>query len=88
MRIHVLREHAGGERRVAATPETVRKLTALGAQVSVEPGAGLSSFIADEAYCGAGAVLAERANALSEAHALLCVQPPEPSSLAGARPGS
>jgi NAD(P) transhydrogenase subunit alpha len=38
IRIAVLRERAAGETRVAATPETVRKLVALGAQVAVEAG--------------------------------------------------
>ena len=40
MKIGVLKETAAGERRVAATPETVKKLAALGAQVSIEAGAG------------------------------------------------
>ena len=40
MRIAVLKERAAGERRVAATPETVRKFAALGAAVAVEAGAG------------------------------------------------
>ena len=40
LRIAVIEESAFGETRVAATPETVRKLTALGAQLVVEQGAG------------------------------------------------
>jgi NAD(P) transhydrogenase subunit alpha len=39
-RVAVLREQAAGEHRVAATPETVKKLIALGASVAVEAGAG------------------------------------------------
>mgnify|MGYP006200620225 CR=1 FL=1 len=40
MKIAVLKEMAAGERRVAATPETVKKFAALGATVAVEAGAG------------------------------------------------
>ena len=40
LRIAVLRETAADEARVAATPETVKKLTALGATLAVERGAG------------------------------------------------
>jgi NAD(P) transhydrogenase subunit alpha len=39
VKIAVLRETAAGERRVAATPETVKKFVALGAEVAVEAGA-------------------------------------------------
>ena len=50
MRIAVLKERAAGENRVAATPETVKKFTALGATVAVEAGAGAGASIPDEAY--------------------------------------
>jgi H+-translocating NAD(P) transhydrogenase subunit alpha len=58
-RIAVLRERAQGERRVAATPETVRKLIALGAEVAVETGAGEGASIADADYAAAGATLCD-----------------------------
>ena len=45
VRIAVLRERADGERRVAATPETVKKFIALGATVAVEAGAGAAASI-------------------------------------------
>ena len=54
----VLKEVAAGEKRVAATPETVKKLVATGAQVRVEPGAGLGAGVTDAAYVAAGAQLA------------------------------
>lgn len=54
VQVLVLKEHAAGERRVAATPETVRKLVALGASVWIEPGAGCASSMADAAYLQAG----------------------------------
>jgi H+-translocating NAD(P) transhydrogenase subunit alpha len=82
-RIAVLRESTGGERRVAATPETVRKLIALGATVTVESGAGLAASIADEAYIAAGASIAA-AGAASGAEIILAVQGPDPATLAGA----
>lgn len=58
MRLAVLKERAAAETRVAATPETVRKLAALGLTVAVEAGAGASSSIPDADYQAAGAELA------------------------------
>ena len=55
MKIAVLREAEAGERRVSATPETVKKYIALGAAVSVEAGAGEGASIADADYAEAGA---------------------------------
>ncbi len=48
-------ESAPGETRVAATPETVRRLTGLGYEVVVETGAGTAAGFTDEAYAQAGA---------------------------------
>ncbi|MBB4130714.1 NAD(P) transhydrogenase subunit alpha [Xanthomonas sp. 3075] len=75
VQVLVLREHAAGERRVAATPETVKKLVALGASVWIEPGAGCASSMADAAYVQAGAQLAT-AQTLAQAEVLLSVQAP------------
>ena len=58
VQVLVLKESAAGEKRVAATPETVKKLAAAGAQVAVESGAGLGAGITDQAYLDAGAQLA------------------------------
>lgn len=79
MQIAVLTERAAGETRVAASPDSVRKLIALGAQVSVERGAGLSSAISDEAFAEAGAILSDDTDALlaSQNLMLLCVRKPE-----------
>ena len=55
MRVGIVRESRAGERRVAATPETVATLTALGLEVIVEAGAGVESGFADDAYETAGA---------------------------------
>lgn len=77
MKAAVLKETQAGERRVAATPDSVAKLKKLGLAVAVEPGAGLLSSIADSAYEAAGATLSPNpAFALTDASMLLCVQPP------------
>jgi NAD(P) transhydrogenase subunit alpha len=88
VKLAVLKETAEGERRVAATPETVKKFIALGATVSVEKGAGLSASIADGDYEAAGATLTERSGAIDGAEAVLAVQGPEAASLQGAPPGA
>ena len=54
MKIAVLKEQAAGETRVALTPETAKKFIALGAEVSVEAGAGETAAIADSAFRDAG----------------------------------
>ena len=88
MKIAVLKETAPGEKRVAATPETVKKFIALGAEIAVERGAGASSSIADADYEAAGATLADRAGAIKGADIVLAVQGPEPADLKGSKPGA
>jgi NAD(P) transhydrogenase subunit alpha len=88
MKIAVPTETADGEKRVAATPETVRKLAALGASVAVEAGAGARAAIDDEAYRAAGATVGTSAETLRGAELVLGVQGPDPASLAGVRPGA
>ena len=76
--IGVARETAVGERRVALTPETCKKLVAAGAQVRVERGLGSAAHFSDAAYADAGATLVDDARAaLSGAGVALCVRPPE-----------
>ncbi|MET0270510.1 MAG: NAD(P) transhydrogenase subunit alpha [Sphingomonas sp.] len=88
LKIAVLRETAAGEKRVAATPETVKKLTGLGAAVSVERGAGHGASISDDQYAQAGATLTDRADAVSGAALMLGVQGPDAETVAGAAPGA
>jgi NAD(P) transhydrogenase subunit alpha len=88
VKLAVLRESAEGERRVAATAETVKKFVALGATVAVEAGAGLAASISDDQYQAAGAAVGSREEALRDADAVLGVQGPEPGGLAGLRPGA
>ena len=61
MRIAVAREVDPAEPRVAATPDTVKKLTALGAEVAVEAGAGVKSGVLDTDYTAAGATVSANA---------------------------
>jgi NAD(P) transhydrogenase subunit alpha len=84
----VLRDRAAGETRVAATPETVKKLIALGAHVRVEEGAGLSASISDDDYRAAGAEVGPTHQVLGGADVLLAVQAPDPSSLTQLAPGA
>jgi len=88
LKISVLKEQAVGERRVAATPETVKKFIALGASVAVESGAGITASIADEDYAAAGATVADRAAVIADADIVLGVQGPDPESIGGVRKGA
>ncbi|HEY1607362.1 MAG TPA: Re/Si-specific NAD(P)(+) transhydrogenase subunit alpha [Allosphingosinicella sp.] len=88
MKLAILRETEAGERRVAATPEMAKKYIALGAEVAVEEGAGISASIADEDYRAAGAEVGPRASVLEGADAVLGVQGPDAGALAGAKPGA
>jgi NAD(P) transhydrogenase subunit alpha len=79
MKVAVPRETAAGEARVAATPETVKRLVGLGASVAVEAGAGVGSRILDEDYVAAGATIAPDAgSALADADVVLTVRRPTP----------
>lgn len=81
MKIAVLAETAAGEKRVSATPETVRKYLSLGATVAVEAGAGAGANIPDAAFAEAGATVGSRAETLSGARIVLGVQGPDPAGL-------
>ena len=88
MKIAVLKERAPGEARVAATPETVKKFTALGAQVAVEAGAGVGASIPDDQFAAAGATVGDATATVKGADIVLGVQGPEAGLLAGANPGA
>ncbi|MPS34175.1 MAG: NAD(P) transhydrogenase subunit alpha [Stenotrophomonas sp.] len=83
--VRVLKEAAAGERRVAATPETVKKLLAAGAKVQVQAGAGLAAGFTDQAYRDAGAQIDE---AVDAADLVLCVQAPSPQLIGQLKPGA
>ena len=86
MKVAVPTETDPGEPRVAATPETVKKLVGLGAEVAVEPGAGIKSGVLDADYAAAGAEVA--ADAVSGADVVLKVRRPSASELAGYKKGA
>ena len=85
MRIFVARESDASEPRVAATPETVKKMQALGAEVAVEPGAGVKSGILDADYAAAGATIAD---AGKDADVVLRVRRPTDVEIAGYKAGA
>jgi NAD(P) transhydrogenase subunit alpha len=86
MKVAVTTETDPGEPRVAATPETVKKLIGLGAEVAVEPNAGVKSGILDADYANAGAKVAS--DAASGADIVLKVRRPSASELAGYKKGA
>jgi NAD(P) transhydrogenase subunit alpha len=89
MRIAVPAETDGSETRVAATPETVKKLIALGASVAVQAGAGKASGLPDADYEAAGAqILAHGADVMAEADIVLQVRRPKAQDLAGLKKGA
>jgi NAD(P) transhydrogenase subunit alpha len=83
MRLAVLKERMPGETRVAAVPDSIKKLTALGIQVAVETGAGESAAISDAAMREAGAeITPDAATALAGAGVVFTVQAPDAATLA------
>ncbi|RNF84143.1 NAD(P) transhydrogenase subunit alpha [Montanilutibacter psychrotolerans] len=87
--VGIAAETADGERRVALTPETCKKLVATGARVRIERGAGRGAAFTDAAYTDAGAeIVADAAAATDDADLVLCVQPPAPARIAAFREGA
>jgi NAD(P) transhydrogenase subunit alpha len=87
--IAVTKETRAGETRVAATPETVKKLMGLGYNVTVETGAGLSASILDADYAAAGATIAPSGPAsLSAADIVLKVRGPSDAEIAALKSGA
>ena len=84
MHIGIPAEIRGGETRVAATPETVKKYTAKGVhKVSVQSGAGAGASIPDSAYQEAGAaIVTDAAELYAQSQIVLKVRGPEPGELA------
>ncbi len=77
MKIGIAKERRPNELRVAVSPDTVKKLVALGAEVAIESGAGLGSAYTDESFAAAGAsIAADERGALAEADIVLKVQRP------------
>jgi NAD(P) transhydrogenase subunit alpha len=84
----VLKE-AGGETRVAATPETVKKMSALGIKVTVEAGAGTGAGFDDASYKAAGASIAKTAGpALKKSDIVFGVRAPNAAQVKAMKAGA
>jgi len=86
MKVAVVAETDAGESRVAAVPETVKKMIGLGAEVAVEPGAGVKSGILDADYTAAGATVTP--DALNGADVVLQVRRPQDPELKRLKKGA
>ena len=87
MHIGVPAETVAGETRVAATPETVKKIMAQGHTVAVQSGAGVAASVTDAAYEAAGAQITDAAGALG-AELVLKVRAPSATELTHMKSGS
>ncbi|SJZ40110.1 NAD(P) transhydrogenase subunit alpha [Enhydrobacter aerosaccus] len=77
MKIAILKERRPYETRVAATPETVKKLKALGGEVTIEAGAGIAAAYTDQAYMDAGAnIVPDAASAVAAGDIVFKIQRP------------
>lgn len=77
MKIGIVKERREGEKRVAASADTVKKFIQLGATVAIESGAGLSAAVTDDAYAAAGATVVKTAkDAVGDADVVLKVRKP------------
>ncbi|RWE13220.1 MAG: Re/Si-specific NAD(P)(+) transhydrogenase subunit alpha [Mesorhizobium sp.] len=85
--IFIPRELDANEPRVAASPDTVKRLAGLGFNVIVESGAGTASRIPDEEFGKAGAVVGEAAD-VAKADVVLKVRRPDEAELKAYRPGT
>jgi H+-translocating NAD(P) transhydrogenase subunit alpha len=86
MKIAVAAETDAGEPRVAAVPDTVKKLVALGAEVAVMPGAGVKAGVPDAEYTAAGATVTS--DALNNADIVLLVRRPPANELPRLKKGA
>lgn len=87
MRVGIPKETAGGECRVAATPETVKKLKGLGLELCVERGAGRKAHVPDAAYRDAGATLVA-SDDVYDCDLVLAVVPPTAEHIGSMRKGA
>lgn len=88
VKVFVPNESASGETRVAATPETVKKMVAKGLQVVVEKGAGDRAFFLDSAFQEVGADVVADRSALSSADLVATVSGLTAEEIAGLKSGA
>jgi H+-translocating NAD(P) transhydrogenase subunit alpha len=87
MKIAIPAEIEPGEPRVAATPETVKRLAGMGAELAAEKGAGLKAGIPDKEFEAAGAKIGGK-DAVAGADIVLKVRRPSKAELPGYKPGA
>jgi len=87
MKIGIPKERRPDERRVAASPDTVKRLTGMGHEILIEKGAGAGAAFTDEAYAGAGASIVDGTAALA-AEIVLKVQAPLPEEIGKMKKGA
>ncbi|MCX7281495.1 MAG: NAD(P) transhydrogenase subunit alpha [Alphaproteobacteria bacterium] len=89
MRVAIPKETRPGETRVAATPESVKKLKGLGLDIIVQAGAGVGAKIADADYLAAGATIApDAASTVRDADIVLMVRGPQGAEIANIKKGA
>ena len=88
MKIAIAKEKLDAEKRVAASPETVKKLVALGAEVAVVAGAGVTAAITDDAYRAAGAQVVSEDEAYKNADVVLKVRHPAADEVSKMKKGA
>lgn len=88
MKIAIGKETAQAEKRVAASPDSVRKLISLGADVFVETGAGAQSSYPDSQYEAAGAKVVSQDEAYKDADAVLRVRAPSAGEVGKMKKGA
>ena len=87
MRIGIPKERRPDERRVAASPDTVKRYKALGLEPVVEGGAGFGAAIADQVFADAGATVADDPAAVWDSEIVLKVQRPDDDELGRLKQG-
>ncbi len=89
LKISIPKESAEHERRVAASPETVKKLVDLNAQITIESGAGIHATYTDDAYKEAGAKIAKNfTDTVKGADIILKVQAPSGDEITDIKEGA
>jgi len=89
MKLAIPKERRPGENRVAASPDTVKKLSALGFEVTVETGAGLGAAVSNDAFKTAGAKIApDGAAAVKDADIVFKIQRPTAEEIAAMKKGA
>ncbi|MGB0222779.1 MAG: Re/Si-specific NAD(P)(+) transhydrogenase subunit alpha [Luminiphilus sp.] len=88
MRLVIPKESLSGERRTSATPETVKKMIRLGAEVAIESGAGAAVGFSDDIYAELGAeIVSDRTALMSSADMVLRLRKPELDEVAMLKAG-